>query len=96
MTMHHREHRDSVARGKGPIVLRVANEYGFHEHGTIAAAKAEAERLAEQVGGEFVVYVPLAIVRPAPKTVTTRIEVRDLIGYLNENDPFARAPERPF
>jgi len=63
----------AVTRGRGPIVLRIQNEYRFHEHGTIGQAKAEAARLAERIGGSFVVYVPVALVEPAPKVVTTSL-----------------------
>lgn len=55
-------------RGNGVIVLRQEN-HGFHEHGSLQGAKAEARRLAETLGGTLVVYVPVAVITPAPKTV---------------------------
>lgn len=70
--------RNSVTTGRGVIVLRVENAYGFYEHSTIAEAKQEAERLAAQVGGTFVVLAPVAIVKPAPKTVTEAVTILDL------------------
>lgn len=82
----HTDFRNSVTRGRGPIVLRVLNAYGFHEHGTIQQAKVEAERLAQTLGGEFVVYVPVASVQPAPKTITTDLTQRDEAQPLVEND----------
>lgn len=60
-------------RGRGPIVMRLENGYRFYEHSTIASAKAEAHRLAAEVGGRFVVMVPVALIETAPKTVETTI-----------------------
>jgi hypothetical protein len=88
--------RESVITGKGAIVLRVQNGYTFHEHHTVESAKTEAERLASGVGGDFIVYVPVAIVRPAPRTVTEVVQVRDLPAYLADNDPFVRKPVEGF
>lgn len=65
--------RDSVTSGTGPIVLRVENGYGFHEHITVGDAVVEATRLAEKCGGTFVVYMPVAIVTPAPRTITKNL-----------------------
>ena len=55
-------------RGDGVIVLRV-QQHSFHEHTSLQGAKAEARRLAETIGGQFVVYFPVAVIEPAPKTV---------------------------
>jgi hypothetical protein len=82
--MNHLDGRSTVTKGRGPIVLRIQNGYSFYEHGTIAEAKAEAARLAERLGGEFVVLAPVAIVKPAPKTVTEEIVIPDL--RLSERD----------
>lgn len=79
--------RDSVTQGRGPIVLRVENGYGFHEHGTIGQAKAEAERLALAVGGSYVVYVPVAVVSPAPKTITRDVTPVGALA-LDDDLPF--------
>lgn len=89
------EHRTSVVCGGGPVVLRIANEYGFHEHRSVAEATAEAQRLAEQTGGEFVVYAPVASVVPAPKTVTTNLVSRDLLDLIREAEALDSA-EMPF
>lgn len=78
--------RQSVTTGAGPIVLRVENGYGFCEHNTVAEAEREASRLAERLGGSFVVLVPVAIVRPAPKTVSTTVEISDLAAYLRDHN----------
>lgn len=84
--------RDSVTTGRGVIVLRVENAYGFHEHSTIAAAKQEAERLATRVGGTFVVLAPVAVVKPAPKTVTEAVTIPDLEYARPDQDGEDRYP----
>lgn len=80
--------RNNVTRGQGVIVLRVENGYAFYEHPTIAAAKAEAERLALHLGGAFAVYAPVAIVKPAPKTVTEAVAVPDLDLRVGDRDEY--------
>ena len=81
--------RDSVVRGRGPIVLRLNNNYGFYEHSSIVNAKAEATRLVEQLGGRFVVYVPVAIIEPQPKVLTTDLVSEEIARELDEIDlPF--------
>jgi hypothetical protein len=79
--------RESVTLGSGPIVLRVTNGYSFHEHGTIGQAKAEAARLVERLGGECVVYVPVAVVSPAPKTITRDVTPIDA-PRIDDDLPF--------
>jgi hypothetical protein len=88
--------RTTVTSGKGPIVLRIQNGYTFYEHGTIPDAKAEAARLAERIGGEFVVLVPVAIVRPAPKTVTTDLVTPDLLDELRRAEGLDADDSYPF
>jgi len=51
-----------MTTGKKPIVVKVGSN--FYEHETRDAAIAEACRLAGEYSEEFVVYVPVAIVRP--------------------------------
>lgn len=63
--------------GNGVIVVRLDNSYNFHEHTSLQSARAEAHRLAAAVGGRFVVYVPVATVEPAPKTLETQVRVED-------------------
>lgn len=77
--------RDSVTRGRGAIVLRVNNNYGFHEHASIVNAKAEAARLVERLGGKFVIYVPVATIEPAPKVLTTDLVSSEVQQQLNED-----------
>lgn len=86
--MSHIDGRNTVTSGRGAIVLRLQNGYGFYEHSTIAAAKAEAARLAERLGGEFVVLAPVAIVKPAPKTVTEDVQLRDPSMGEREDDGY--------
>ena len=69
------DYRDNVTQGRGAIVLRVSNGYGFAEHMSLQAAKAEARRLCERLGGKFIVYAPVATIEPAPKTVETDVRL---------------------
>lgn len=80
--------RSTVTTGRGAIVLRVQNGYSFHEHGSVDAARAEAARLAERMGGEFVVLVPVAIVKPAPKTVEESIDLLNPKRDTEDEYPF--------
>jgi hypothetical protein len=57
----------------GPIVIAKNNRQQFCVHLDVDRAIKEAERLAMAHGGEFIVYVPVAVSRPAPKVVTVRI-----------------------
>lgn len=59
-------------KGRSPIVLRIEN-HGFFEHPDQASVEREAERLVMQVGGTCVVYVPVMVVKPAPRVVTERL-----------------------
>lgn len=53
-------------KGNGVIVMRLDNGHRpFFEHPTLGSARIEAHRLAHSVGGEFVIYVPIAVVRAA-------------------------------
>lgn len=87
--------RNNVTDGKGSIVLRVTNGYGFSEHSTIAQAKAEAARLAERMGGKYVVYVPVAIVEPMPRTKVTQLVSVQTEGEL-DNQAHALSNEDPY
>lgn len=52
--------------GDGVIVMRLDNgHHPFYEHPTFAAARIEALRLAGSIGGEFVIYAPVAVVKSA-------------------------------
>jgi hypothetical protein len=43
--------------------MRLDSGHGdFFEHPTVGSARTEAHRLARKIGGQFVVYVPVAIV----------------------------------
>lgn len=63
--------------GDGVIVMRLDNGHGpFYEHTSLVGARAEAHRLAREVGGEFVIYVPVAVVKSA--SIQERaVEIRD-------------------
>jgi hypothetical protein len=68
--------------GSGPIVLRI-QQHGYHEHMDVPSAHVEAKRLCEELGGAFVIYVPVGIVRPAEKTTTERLPGT---RYLEDDD----------
>jgi hypothetical protein len=61
--------------GNGVIVMAIReggysdNGHRYFEHSSLQSAKAEAHRLAEYNVAKFVVYVPVAIVERAPRTV---------------------------
>lgn len=63
--------------GKGVIVFRMDNQHhDFYEHSTIPLATMEAHRLCREIGGKFVIYVPVAIVEGQPVPVIHETSVR--------------------
>lgn len=68
--------------GKGAIVMRVAggstdNGFVYHEHADVSTAKKEAHRLAALHHGQFVVYVPVAIIERTQPTTETPVAIPD-------------------
>lgn len=77
--------------GQGVIVMAI-NEQGYSdnghryfEHSSLQAAKAEAHRLAEYNTAKFVVYVPVAIVERAPRTIEHDVAQRFVLADGNDN-----------
>lgn len=64
--------------GDGVIVMRLDNgHHPFYEHPTFGSARIEARRLAAEIGGEFVIYVPVAVIKAAAIQERS-VEIRDL------------------
>jgi hypothetical protein len=63
-----------MMKGNGVIIVRLENSYNYYEHMSLLNAKAEAHRLAESIGGKFVVYVPVVLVERTPKTQETPVK----------------------
>ena len=74
-------------KGTGVIVLRQENHH-FFEHQSIQCAKAEARRLAESLGGTLVVYVPITVITPAPKTVEHAVVDEQLVADIERTVQF--------
>lgn len=72
-------------KGRSPIVLRMEN-HAFFEHADAEGALAEAKRLANDVGGTFVVYVPVLAVSKPLFPIVRRIPVEGIAGNLADDD----------
>ena len=83
--------------GKGCIVINTNNRQQFFEHASLAAATAEAERLAVSNSRDsFVVYVPMSISK-AKLVETTPVYQGDLRKVHKEVDvAFLVKEEVPF
>lgn len=57
--------------GTGPICLKV-DQHTYHEHASLASARAEARRLATTLGSDIVVYAPIYRVT-APREATEQL-----------------------
>ncbi len=79
--------------GTGVIVMRISNGgsdngHRYHEHASLQSAKAEAHRLAATIDGDFVVYVPVAVIRKTPPTIAELVQIPDCRVDINDELPF--------
>jgi hypothetical protein len=76
--------------GKKLIIIREENSYPFHEHALLHDAQVEARRLATEVGGTFIIYAPVQIIkRPLPHLTEETVMPFSMMQGFRSPPPFA-------